>query len=63
VLVELYTDGSDAVCQANQDLEENKFGTVAVPFYAILDADGHVHASLPGLTRNPQEYLAFLARS
>ena len=32
VLVELYTDGSDEASQLNQQLEESKFKTIAIPF-------------------------------
>jgi thiol:disulfide interchange protein DsbD len=60
VLVELYTDGTDAASDANQKLQETKFGTVAIPFYAIFDADGRVVATFAGLTRNTPEYLSFL---
>ena len=60
VLVELYTDGTDAVSEANQKLELARFNTVAIPFYAILDADEKVVATFPGLTKDPAEYLAFL---
>jgi thiol:disulfide interchange protein DsbD len=60
VLVELYTDGTDAVSEANQQLQESKFGTVAIPFYAIFDTDGRVVATFAGLTRKAPEYLAFL---
>lgn len=60
VLVELYTDGTDERSRLNQEFEEKTFGTVAIPYYAIFDPDGKVVASFPGLTRNPQEFLAFL---
>ncbi len=60
VLVELYTDGTDGASRANQELEESKFSTIAIPFYAILDADEKVVATFPGLTKKPQEFLAFL---
>jgi thiol:disulfide interchange protein DsbD len=60
VLVELYTDGSDAASEENQKLQLELFKTVAIPYYAILDPDGKVVASYPGLTKNPSEYLAFL---
>jgi len=61
VLVELYTDGTDDASAQNQKLQEEKFITIAIPFYAILDADQKVLASFAGLTRNPQEFLAFLS--
>jgi thiol:disulfide interchange protein DsbD len=60
VLVDLYTDGTDAASVANQKLEEDKFQTVAIPFYVLYDADRNVLATFPGLTRNSSEYLAFL---
>jgi thiol:disulfide interchange protein len=60
ILIDLYTDGTDQVSEVNQKLEESKFKTVAIPFYAILDADEHVIATFPGLTRNPEEFIAFL---
>jgi thiol:disulfide interchange protein DsbD len=61
VLVDLYTDGTDAVSEANLKLEEDKFQTIAIPFYVLYDADRNVVATFPkGLTRNPEEYLSFL---
>jgi thiol:disulfide interchange protein len=62
VLVELYTDGTDEASRRNQALEEAKFATVAIPYYAILTADEKVVATFPSLTRDPQEFLAFLKR-
>jgi thiol:disulfide interchange protein DsbD len=60
VLVDLYTDGTDAPSATNQKLEEDKFKTVAIPFYVLYDSDRNVVATFPGLTRNPTEYLTFL---
>jgi thiol:disulfide interchange protein DsbD len=60
VLVDLFTDGTDEVSERNQKLEESKFSTVAIPFYAILDPDEHVIATFPGLTKNAQEFAGFL---
>jgi thiol:disulfide interchange protein DsbD len=60
VLVDLYTDGTDAVSLANQKLEEEKFQTVAIPFYVLYDADRNVVATFPGLTRKSEEYVSFL---
>jgi thiol:disulfide interchange protein DsbD len=60
VLVELYTDGTDAASEANQNLELSKFHTVAIPFYAILDADEKAIATFAGSTSDAKEYLAFL---
>ncbi len=62
VLVELYTDGTDAASEKNQALQQSLFQTVAIPFYAVLDAQGNVRATSAGLTRDPQAFLAFLGR-
>ena len=59
VLVELYTDGSDAASEENAKLEDTKFASVSTPFYALLDADANVLATA-GYTRSTQEFLAFL---
>jgi thiol:disulfide interchange protein DsbD len=63
VLVELYTDGTDAESEANQKLQLEKFKTVAIPYYAIVDPDEKVVATFPGLTKDPKEFLAFLDTS
>jgi thiol:disulfide interchange protein DsbD len=60
VLLELFTDGTDAASTANQDMESRKFGTVAIPYYAILSPDGDVIATFPGLTRDADAFAAFL---
>jgi thiol:disulfide interchange protein len=60
VIVDLYTDGTDTESEKNQKLEETRFNTVSIPFYAILDPDQNVIATFPQLTRNPREFLAFL---
>jgi thiol:disulfide interchange protein len=60
VLVELYTDGTDDVSERNQRLQEEKFKTAAIPFYAIMDADQRVVSTFAGLTRKAPEYLTFL---
>jgi thiol-disulfide isomerase/thioredoxin len=60
VLVELYTDGTDAESEANQKIQLAKFNTVAIPFYAIVDPDEKVLATFPGSTGNSAEFLAFL---
>jgi thiol:disulfide interchange protein len=61
IIVDLYTDGTDADSEKNQKLEDEKFSTVAIPFYAVMDADRKVIATFPQLTRNPKEFLSFLS--
>jgi thiol:disulfide interchange protein len=60
VLVELYTDGTDAASEANSKLQLEKFGTVAEPFYVILDPDGNLIAKFEGLTKDAAAFGAFL---
>jgi thiol:disulfide interchange protein DsbD len=62
VLVDLYTDGTDDASAQNQQLEESKFKIIAIPYYAILDADGNSVATYPGVTRDAGAYLAFLQK-
>lgn len=63
VLLQLYTDGEGEVYQRNQQLEQEMFGTVALPFYAIVDSDLRTIASFPGLTRNVPEFVDFLKKA
>lgn len=60
ILVDLYTDGTDPDSEKNQKLEDEKFGTASIPFYALIDPEQNVIATFPQLTRNPQEFLSFL---
>lgn len=63
VLSRLYTDGDGAIYEQQQAFQEKTFGTVALPLYAVLDADGKVRATFSGLTRNPADFIAFLRRA
>jgi len=60
VLVRLYTDGGEAEHEWNLDFERERFGTIALPFYAIVSADGITVATFPGLTRDEREFIEFL---
>jgi thiol:disulfide interchange protein DsbD len=60
VLLELYTDGTDAASEANSKLQLERFGTVEEPFYAILDSAGKLVAKFPGRTSDAAGYLKFL---
>lgn len=60
VLLELYTDGTDAASQANAKLQFDKFHTFAEPYYVILDPDERVVAKFEGLTKDAAAYAAFL---
>jgi thiol:disulfide interchange protein DsbD len=61
VLVELYTDGEDAASKANQKVQEEKFGTPAIPYYALFAPDETVVASFEeGKTTDTAKFLGFL---
>lgn len=60
VRLRLYTDGDGEIYERQQKMQQQKFGTVALPFYAILRPDGSAVSTFPGLTRNSAEFLAFL---
>jgi len=60
VLARLYTDDGSDVNTRQQEFQEKKFQTVALPFYAILDANGNTVSTFPGLTRNTQDFVDFL---
>jgi thiol:disulfide interchange protein DsbD len=62
VLASLYTDGEGAIYEKQQQMEQDMFGTVALPYYAIVDAEGKTIATFPGLTRDKQEFIDFLKK-
>jgi hypothetical protein len=43
-------------------MQRDAFGTVALPYYAVESPDGTPTVAFGGLTRNPEEFLAFLKR-
>jgi len=63
VLVSLYTDGDGEVYERQQQFQQDTFQTVALPFYAVFDADGKPIATFPGLTRDPVEFVDFLRKA
>jgi thiol:disulfide interchange protein len=63
ILARLYTDGEGDVFERQQRMEQDMFGTVALPFYAIVDGDGKTVATFPGLTRNVAEFVDFLQKA
>ena len=58
--VQLHTDGLDEKSKYNNRLQQRKFGTIAIPLYAVVTPDGKVLARLEGLHRDPQVFVAFL---
>ena len=51
VLVELYTDGTDAASEENAKLEDTKFASVSTPLFVLLDEHENVLAT-SGYTRD-----------
>ena len=60
ILVRLYTDGGKPEHEANRRLEQERFATIALPFYALMSPEDEVLATFPGLTREPEEFVGFL---
>lgn len=56
----LYTDGDGAMYAAQQRLQERITGSVALPYYVVLDEAGSIQRSFLGMTRDEDEFLAFL---
>jgi thiol:disulfide interchange protein len=63
VKVRLYTDGAGKIYTDQQDYESKRFGTVALPLYALLSSNGDTIDTSAGLTRNTTEFLAFLNKA
>ncbi|HZS05966.1 MAG TPA: cytochrome c biogenesis protein CcdA [Blastocatellia bacterium] len=64
ILAELFTDRQTPEHvqgdERNQKLQEEKFGTVALPLYVIVRPDGETVDKFPGLTRDKNEFIRFL---
>ena len=50
VLVRLYTDGDGEIYEGQQTVEQNQFGTVALPSHAIMDSKCRPLGTYPGCT-------------
>ncbi len=62
VRVQLYTDGLGEVYDHNRAFQETRFGTVALPFYAIISPKEEEIARFPGLTRDKSLFIRFLQK-
>jgi thiol:disulfide interchange protein DsbD len=62
VLVRLYTDGTEPEHERNRLLEEERFETIALPYYALVSPADKTIATFPGLTRDRQEFISFLEK-
>jgi thiol:disulfide interchange protein DsbD len=63
VLIRLFTDGEGPVFERNQRFQEERFGTVALPLYAILSPDGETRATHVGIARDVRQFVEFLERA
>jgi thiol:disulfide interchange protein DsbD len=61
VRVRLFTDGRGDLYQRQQALERDKFRTVALPLYAVVDSAGAPRATFLGMTRDTREFVQFLS--
>ena len=59
ILIELFTDGGPRH-KEYQQMEIDRFGTAALPFYVILSPESEEIARFPGLTRNVEKFTDFL---
>lgn len=62
VLVRLYTDGIKPEHKRNLKFEQERFGTIALPLYAIMSPNDEILGTFPGLTRDVDEFTGFLNR-
>lgn len=59
-IVELYTDGKEAVHKENQKLQQKLTGSVTLPVYVVMKPNGEVVSQFPGSTDNAAEFVEFL---
>ncbi len=62
VRVRLYTDGEGEPYEGFQRMQEQRYGTVALPLYAIVSPGDQIIATFAGLTRDENEFVAFLQK-
>ena len=59
ILVQLYNDGGENA-ESNQKLQIDRFQTVALPLYVILDQDDRLLARHAGILEPAERFLRFL---
>ncbi len=62
VRVQLWTDKANEDSAANQEMQRQRFKTVALPFYALMTPNDEVIATFDGLTRRPEKFVEFLRK-
>lgn len=63
VLARLYTDDGSPLNDSNQFMEESRFNTIALPFYAIISPDDKPLGTFPGYTRDHMSFINFLNKN
>lgn len=62
--VQLYTDGQGTEYDRNREMQEQKFNSIALPLYVVIDSTTETEiARVEGLTRDPVEFVRFLKSS
>lgn len=62
VLARLYTDNGSPLNDSNRTMEEERFNTIALPYYVIISPEDKTLAEFPGYTSDHAEFTAFLAK-
>ncbi len=60
VLARLYADDGSPLNDSNRTMEEERFNTIAQPYYVIISPDDKPLATFPGFTRDLNAFVNFL---
>ena len=63
ILVKLYTDGREKKHKEYRELEESRFNTVALPFYAVINSNDDLIDTFHGYDTNIDKFKNFLKLS
>jgi len=62
VLARLYTDNGSPLNDSNRTMEEERFNTIALPYYVIISPDDKALGEFPGYTDDHASFTAFLEK-
>jgi hypothetical protein len=51
------------VRERSSKMQQQMFGTVALPYSSVVDEEGNSRATFPGLTRNAAEFITVLKKT
>ena len=63
MLTKLYTDGKENIHKKNRELEIQRFGTAALPYYVVLSKNDKLISTFPGMDINKENFIKFLKES